>query len=350
MTKQGLDRVTTLAANISSPEVIPQIDEALGEMREEWLELLDLRKMAVRRHGETAPAPTMPGAPTEPIPPSQIDRKNDGEVLSVASLIARYKADKDSPYGKLRYRTREHYEGLMRRIERDIGTELIRDIDGGDILRFHEEWTASGASMAHALVTMLRGLFAFGANVLKNKDCRELKFTMSEMKFQQTKVQSERLTVEQVRAIIDQAHKMDLASIAIAQAFQFDCGLRQRDVIGEWVPYNEPGDSHGVNDGAQKWLRGIRWDQIDKDLVLRHSPSNGGKMIEAHLSECSLVGEELARMGQLPKYGPIVINEATGLPYTAWEFRRLWREVADAAGMPKHVKNMNTRAPRDSDD
>jgi hypothetical protein len=31
-------------------------------------------------------------------------------------------------------------------------------------------------------------------------------------------------------------------SIALAQAIQFDCALRQKDVIGEWVPESEPGE------------------------------------------------------------------------------------------------------------
>ncbi len=256
----------------------------------------------------------------------------------MAALIARYKADTDSPYSKLRFRTREHYNGLLRRIEHDMGTELIRDINAEYISGAHEDWTESGVAMAHALVTMLRGLVGFGANVLKNKECRELKFTMSEMKFQPPKAQLERLTVDQVRNIIDAAHAMGRPSIAIAQAFQYDCGLRQKDVIGDWVPESEPGESDVRND-EMKWLYGLRWEEIGKDLILRHPPSNGGKMIEMSLSGFELVKTELEEIGALPKSGPVVVSETNGLPYAAWEFRRVWREVADTVGIPKELKN-----------
>ena len=40
-------------------------------------------------------------------------------------------------------------------------------------------------------------------------------------------------------AIVEKAHEMRRDSIALAQAIQFETGLSQKDVIGEWVPESE---------------------------------------------------------------------------------------------------------------
>ena len=42
--------------------------------------------------------------------------------------------------------------------------------------------------------------------------------------------------------------------------------------------------------------------------------------------------------------GPIVVSEWDKLPWTAIEFRRWWRIVADACGIPREVRNMDSRA------
>lgn len=46
----------------------------------------------------------------------------------------------------------------------------------------------------------------------------------------------------------------------------------------------------------------------------------------------------------LPASGPLIINDVTGLPWTANEYRRKWRLVATKAGVPKNVWNMDSRS------
>ena len=134
---------------------------------------------------------------------------------------------------------------------------------------------------------------------------------------------------------------MGLHSIARAQALQFDCRLKQRDVIGEWVPLSEPGDSYVTWEG-RKWLRGIRWEEIDANRVLRHIASWGQKEIEIDLKEAPMVMQEFGD-GEWPKRGPVITAEATGKPWVGVEFRRMWRTVARAVGVPDDVKNMHVR-------
>jgi hypothetical protein len=58
-----------------------------------------------------------------------------------------------------------------------------------------------------------------------------------------------------------------------------------------------------------------------------------------------MVMEELSQlMGLKSASGAVIVNEKTGLPYHDWQFRNDWREIADACGIPRNVKNMDSRA------
>jgi hypothetical protein len=49
--------------------------------------------------------------------------------------------------------------------------------------------------------------------------------------------------------------------------FQFECKFPKKRIIGEWMPLSEPGSSD-VIEGKLKWVWGIRWPDIDENLVL----------------------------------------------------------------------------------
>jgi hypothetical protein len=208
--------------------------------------------------------------------------------------------------------------------------------------------------MAHSLITMLRTLSTFGATWLKSPQCRELKITLSGMEFEMPGARSERLTAEHVQAIRGKARLMGVPSMALAQSLQSELGLRQKDCIGEWVPISEPGTPSDVIDGSMKWLRGIRWNEIDENLILRHTPSNQQKPVEFDLKRAPMVLEDLqasyCKAGEtvtraaLPSSGPVIVYEKTGRPYLTHQFRRVWRAVATAADVPKTVMNMDSRS------
>jgi hypothetical protein len=140
------------------------------------------------------------------------------------------------------------------------------------------------------------------------------------------------------------AHEMEKPSIALAQAFFSDCDeLEQKDILGEWVPKSEPGESD-VTTEKDKWIRGIRWEEIDADFVLRHQTSREGKTIEINLrATAHRVMSELNRLDVIPRSGPIIVSEITNRPYAYDSFRLYWRKVAVAAGLPKDVRVMGTR-------
>lgn len=258
-----------------------------------------------------------------------------------------YQSDPDSNFRKLEHKTRLYYEALIKRINDDKGNELLRDLKGRTFLRWHEDLSERGVAMAHAVMGMLRTAIGFGATILEDKECERLRGVLSGMKFKMPKPRTEILTADQANAVRKMAHERGLHSIALAQAFQFEGMLRQKDVVGEWLPISEPGLSD-VTRGLEKWVKGLRWEEIDANNILRHTTSKRKKDVEINLSLAPMVVEELAllkaRRGDPPTKGPIIISEYTGLPWKASKFRRHWRKVAGYAGIPKTVRNMDSRA------
>jgi hypothetical protein len=270
-------------------------------------------------------------------------RKRATSQFNVSSLIAQYRTREGSPYKNIRHSSRRNYEIHLRRIERDVGTELIKNLDRERIEGLYESWAEGGTfAIAKALIVMLRGLASFGAKVLKNRDCRELQITLSELKFEGGKPRTEQLTSEQVMAIISKAHEMKLPAVALAQAFQVDCPLTQIDIIGQWVPETEPGDSDIKRDG-EKWLRGLLWSEIDKDYVLRHPMSRDGKILEFDLVNAPTVMTELKRIMQWGRTLPQSGAKKRGLPYDGDAYREDWRKVANAAGIPTTLRSTDVK-------
>lgn len=262
---------------------------------------------------------------------------------TLGSLIEAYQTDPDSSYHKLRYAVRRNHDALLRRIAKIHGTHELAGINARMILRWHAAWRGAEnkVAIAHMMVSKLRTLFAFGAAILEDEQCERLCGILHRMRFEMPKSREERLTAEQAIAIRHAAHAAGIPSIALAQALQFDLLLRQKDVIGEWVPMDEPGLSE-IRRGRQKWLHGLRWSEIDGNLILRHMTSKKDKPLTIDLRLAPMVMEELAHWQ--PTNGALVVCEATGQPWITSHFRRQWREIANAAGIPPEVRNMDSRA------
>lgn len=277
------------------------------------------------------------------------------EVISsftgnVRSLIACYETDKDSNYRKLEYKTRETYGSLTRRLMKDMGELPLDTIKARDLLRLHEAWINPAkegdppkVAMGHALVGMFRTIINFGMTILESDECARLSAILSKMKFKMGKPRDKAITFEMATAICAAAHKAGLHSISMAQAFQFELMLRQKDAIGEWVPVSEQGLSDVIS-GNEKWRKGVRWEAIDGDMTLRHVTSKRKKLIEPNLRNHPMIMEEFQKLGELPAKGPIIVSELTGIPWTSTEFRRQWRKVARACGIPDEFRNMDSRA------
>jgi hypothetical protein len=264
-----------------------------------------------------------------------------------AGLVRSYRTHPDSPVHGLKHRVRNSYFYTFDQIAADIGAMQLSQIDADEIMRHYRKWSEGEKyAWGHAKVGKLRLLFAFGMNVLKDAESTRLSVVMSKLRFKIPEARTERLTTEHVNAIREAAHRhFGWHSIALAQALQFELLLKQTDVIGEWVPASEPGISD-IFKGDEKWVRGLRWSSIDENLILRHTIMAGRthepKPIEIDLKKAPMVLEELKLATVGDRTGPLVICEATDLPWSQNEFRRKWRKVANEAGVPMNVKNMDS--------
>ena len=279
--------------------------------------------------------------------------------LTLKHLIEQYRTDADSHFSKLSYRVRMDRERTLARINREHGIQELRNIRTRTLIAWHREWIADGKlSMARSLVDRLRELFRFGSRVLEDHECGRLLEGLEEVRPQKPVANLLYVTREQASTICPVAREhFGWHSIALAQAFQFECTLLQKDVIGEIIPLSEPGVSDVIFRN-HKWLRGIVWQEIDQNLILKHATSKNEKT-EVDLKLAPLVLAELQFLAGeeplivvnettekatvnrhlLPASGPIIICDTTGLPWSTAEFRRKWRLVATKAGVPDSVKN-----------
>jgi hypothetical protein len=282
---------------------------------------------------------------------------------TLESLVKCYQTDPDSTYHKKRYAVRMNHNGTYREIVKRHGHLRGSDFNARLFLALHREWSDDGKkiAMGHSFIGHLRTFFRFGFTILEDPECERLCNILHELRFKAPAPRTERLTAEQAAAVRKVAREhFGWPSIALAQALQFDLMLRQKDVIGEWVPLTEPGLSDVTKYNAkwvkqegrmvrvesnEKWLCGLRWSEINENLILKHNTSKRGKDLTVDLKLAPMVIEEL-ELGIVTRddRGPVIICELTGLPYSTAEFRRKWRLIADKAGVPKSVRNMDSRS------
>lgn len=270
--------------------------------------------------------------------------------LTLAGLIEHYKTDPQSKWHGLRYHVRVNHDTLLRRLVADYGHLDLTLIDTRDIMAWYANWTDNGKKLASgaAFVGKLRTVMTHGVLLLPRGYARieagRIKGILKELRVEHGPPRENFLTFEQANLIRAKAHYWGLSSIALAQALQFELVLRQKDVIGEWVPETEPGESNVIWEG-RKWFRGVRWSEIDDNLILRHITSKRQKKIAHNLNLSPMVVEELSHwQDRRGTDRPIVICEHTGMPWDATEFRRKWRDLANACGIPKTVRNMDSRS------
>lgn len=258
-------------------------------------------------------------------------------MITLAQLIDLYLADPHSGFSKLSYRVRENSRRYLHRIKAEKGRYPVEEINSSLLVYWNQMWSRDGKkATARALKGQLRSLFSYGAASRRHARCIELLDAIKCVHSEAIASRTARISFDHANAIIAKAHEWGMHSIAFAQALQFETSLTQRDCLGEYVPLKEPGCTNVVWKGM-KWLHGIRWSEISDDLVLRH------KELECDLRAAPLTLAELDcwrdfRRGD----APVVICEATAMPWIASEFRRKWRLIASAANIPASLRNMDS--------
>ena len=111
------------------------------------------------------------------------------------------------------------------------------------------------------------------------------------------------------------------------------------------MPIAEDRSVSDVIHGGKKWVHGLRWDEID-NLVLRRG--NGGRNKDIDLRLAPMVMDELAKLPVIPASGPVIGAPGIRLSLDGDEFRRWWRKVAHACGIPKSVYTWTADSARTS--
>jgi len=290
----------------------------------------------------------------------------DGTLRSLSRF---YQADKDSPFRALRYRTRRRFGVELRMIETALGDVRVKNITFRDPKRWFAEFAAPDVlggrrklTLAYQLMARLKQILKFGKLALpESSGCERVVKMFEELEFAGGQPRRKQYrTYEQAKLICEEAHRRGLHSIALTEAIMFECGVRQKDVIGEWIPRTEPGVTD-VFSGASKWLMGARWEEIDANFVWKHrlgkSVKGAANVMEADVGKTELfdllafpmVRSELERIaplnrGKFPASGPVIIYEGTGRPWTHSFFCTYWRQCARAVGIPDEMQSRDSRA------
>lgn len=264
----------------------------------------------------------------------------DGTISSVIHL---YRTDLESPFHALKQTTRKRdYEPMLRLLDRTVGKRAIKVLTGADFRRWYKNWSADGkVHTAHNAIRKLRTVLSYGASE-RLAGCGQVREILSLMEFEAPAPRKMKLEYSHAQAIIAKAIEMGRPSIALTQAIQFETALRRIDIIGQWVPVQSK-DEGGIVRGQTRWV-GPTIAVVDGEMIMRIAATSKTKSEAAFdLKACPLV-MQVIEAHPLPKLGPLIVSERTGLPYRENYYATEWREVARAAGVPDSIWSMDSRA------
>ncbi|MHA6297835.1 hypothetical protein [Devosia sp. CAU 1758] len=269
----------------------------------------------------------------------------DGTIKSLSRL---YQTDEDSPYRGLKWNSAANVTKTLKIIEGTVGARQVNKLLGNDFKGWHRKWGEPKGPDApprpwrakHAMDTV-RQLISYGVT-LGFEDCLRADTILSKIRFATPPARTAIMTAGQVEAIRATAHAQGWHSIALGTVLQFELTMRQKDVIGEWEPVDS--GQGGIRHRGTMWVNGLLWSDIDNEMILRKVHTKTGFPVEHDLKLHPAVLEEIAFIPADKRVGPMIIAEKTGEPYKHRNYTQRWRQVANAAGVPKAVQNMDARA------
>lgn len=270
----------------------------------------------------------------------------DGTVLSACQLYQRHP---QSRFGKVKSNTRKSYADSLKIIEATVGARLIHKLTILDVGTWYEDWRAPAkpggperVDRAHNTVAVFRTVLRFCA-ALRLPGCKVLADELALVKFERGSAREEQMTYRHATTFI--RHALDMGargvipadralSMAIGTAAQFELLLRQKDIIGEW--------SDTAIDAT--WTGFFTWDRIPGwRWRMKTSKSKYRQAAEFDLTRYSLLFPLLDQVPHAERTGAIVKGEH-GLPVRERSYRKWFRQISRAAGIPDEVWNMDTRA------
>jgi hypothetical protein len=277
--------------------------------------------------------------------------KRPGYDGTIGALIDVYTTAPESPYQKLKASSLHPYRIYAAKIKAMAGARRVDALTGLDVMRWHEIWRhpqkpggkplLGAATMA---LNVLKAALAFG-QICGFRECAELLSTTKLLTLPRPRSREEAPEAQDIERAREAAHALGKHRAALCYALQFDTTARQWDLIGEWVPLDDPRPSTVLGYG-KKWI-GLTWASIASG-VLSIMPSKTFETTRArvsvNLSLCPMVQEEMALVPPAERTGPLIVNEGTGLPYLPQEFAVIWRKVRKKAELSPTLWNRDIRA------
>lgn len=253
---------------------------------------------------------------------------------TIKSLIALYRNDRTSTLHSVKHSTRiRDYEPSLRVLEKNVGKRAVDLLRASDIRGWYAQWRKKGHRRAAGAIKLLRVIISYGSGE-RLTGCEVARAILADMRFEQPAPRGVIMTYDQCAAIVRKSIEMKCPSIGFVEAVKFETALRRIDIIGEWAPSPEKGEGF-------RW-KGLMAKDI-KDMVLSLTTGKTGVEVKRDLNEYPLVQEALEAY-RIPDIGPVVIDEDSGKPYWENRYAEKFRKVRNAAGVPKNVWSMDSRA------
>lgn len=272
------------------------------------------------------------------------------KYYTIESLFRSYRERPSSPYHQVKWNTRKTYDQVLDLIEEGAGNVRLSQInmDTFHIWFNDARWPEGKGGVEHlrkavGIISMMRRVVSFGV-AAEIEECARLHAILTNMRFPGYRKRSVSMTAEQAASFVETAISHGRLSLALGMAIQFECGLRQRDVIGEWAPIEGKSISPYVLN-RREWLNGLTWDMLGGDWVLTKATTKTGSVVNYDLSLAPMARRVIELIPKEKRsFGPMILDEGSMRPYAEHGYHREWRKIADLAGIPRSVLNMDARS------
>ena len=210
------------------------------------------------------------------------------QFVTVEFLFRSYRERPSSPYHQVKWNTRKQYDQVLDTIEESAGNVRLSQMNMDTFYTWFNDsrWPEGKGGIEHlrkavGIIAMMRRVVSFGV-AAEIEECPRLHSILTNMRFPGYRKRSVSMTADHVLSIVDKAIEQGRLSLALGTALQFECGLRQKDVIGEWEPIEgEPTSHYVLND--RQWVNGLTWDMVGSDWVLTKTTTKTGSVVNYDL-------------------------------------------------------------------
>lgn len=287
--------------------------------------------------------------------PASAVTRFDGTMYAACRI---YQEHPLSRFQKVKRNTRKSYIDSLKIIEATVGARLIKNVTVPDVLHWYDQWRKPALEggkeridRASDATAQVKAVLRFCAS-MRLPFCKQLSEELSLVRFEKGGAREQELNSGMCGAFIAKALELGQTSViplararymAIGVAAQFELMLRQKDIIGERLPLGTEAP-HALHCGQFLWSGYFRWENIPGwRWRMKTSKSKYRAAAEYDLTKYGLLFPLLDSVPHDQRTGAIIKDE-TLRPVREGSYRKWFRQIARAAGIPDDVWSMDSRA------